>query len=596
MAISNSAASAQNSTAKIRVQPNALAAKAGSYVQWNNDFDAAIGTANSSGRPIFWYVPTIRGTFMDRKAEVDRYMMAGFFSWPHIIEYLNANFVCVKASPTRAQQQQFKLSRYQFVEPGFLIIADKKVIRKVDQITTQHPDWFIHFLQQSIEGRESKPLNKIRDLEEFAMLSQYDLSISSPLFTANGPSAVEYSLMIKGMHFFKNGTKEAHRSWQKLIDTHPNSPLAAKAAAEIQGIGPYTRGLEIIDAIPRSCLKAGIASRGSRAPTDSFTEEQLWRRGIGFLLAMQRKNGSFIDSDYDFGGADSLPNVHVAVTSLCGIALLESLNRASDEGMRAMVRTAVDRCFQFVTQDKNVNRKDRDEILWADSYRLRFLCEYAKAGQPELNDHLQTATDSLQNLQSRRGGWYHEYENSFVTATALTALYNAQQSGANVDAAKIKAGIRSLMNDRFDNGAFPYYSRSGNQPRDRQPGPITASAGRMPICELALARWGHSDQNRLRFAIEQSFKHHDKLAIALKYDNHTSTLGYGGFFFWYDMRSRSEAILAIENDELRRQYQRQQRKLVMSLPEIDGCFVDSHELGRCYGTAMALLCLAASSQ
>ena len=28
------------------------------------------------------------------------------------------------------------------------------------------------------------------------------------------------------------------------------------------------------------------------------------------------------------------------------------------------------------------------------------------------------------------------------------------------------------------------------------------------------------------------------------------------------------------------------------VPEIDGCFVDSHELGRCYGTAMALLSLA----
>ena len=33
----------------------------------------------------------------------------------------------------------------------------------------------------------------------------------------------------------------------------------------------------------------------------------------------------------------------------------------------------------------------------------------------------------------------------------------------------------------------------------------------------------------------------------------------------------------------------------LNLPEIDGCFVDSHELGRAYGTAMALLCFAALS-
>jgi len=35
-----------------------------------------------------------------------------------------------------------------------------------------------------------------------------------------------------------------------------------------------------------------------------------------------------------------------------------------------------------------------------------------------------------------------------------------------------------------------------------------------------------------------------------------------------------------------------QRELILALPEIDGCFVDSHELGRCYGTAMALLSLS----
>jgi len=31
---------------------------------------------------------------------------------------------------------------------------------------------------------------------------------------------------------------------------------------------------------------------------------------------------------------------------------------------------------------------------------------------------------------------------------------------------------------------------------------------------------------------------------------------------------------------------------VLAIPEIDGCFVDSHEIGRSYGTAMALMCLS----
>jgi hypothetical protein len=29
----------------------------------------------------------------------------------------------------------------------------------------------------------------------------------------------------------------------------------------------------------------------------------------------------------------------------------------------------------------------------------------------------------------------------------------------------------------------------------------------------------------------------------------------------------------------------------MGLPEFDGAFMDSHEIGRCYGTGMALWCL-----
>jgi hypothetical protein len=77
----------------------------------------------------------------------------------------------------------------------------------------------------------------------------------------------------------------------------------------------------------------------------------------------------------------------------------------------------------------------------------------------------------------------------------------------------------------------------------------------------------------------------------LKYDNHTSTYAYGGFFFWYDMQARSESIALIADANKQQELAKQQRDLILGLPEVDGCFIDSHELGRCYGTAMALLSL-----
>ena len=118
----------------------------------------------------------------------------------------------------------------------------------------------------------------------------------------------------------------------------------------------------------------------------------------------------------------------------------------------------------------------------------------------------------------------------------------------------------------------------------------------MPICELALLKFDQSDQQALTRAIERSFRSHRILDSARKYDNHTSNLAYGGFFFWYDMRSRSEAIVGVSKTAGRAEFQKAHKAIIMDLPELDGCFIDSHELGRVYGTAMAILSLANVNQ
>ena len=350
-------AKSQNSTRKNRVKPNTLTAKAGSLIHWNGDLENAMGISKSSGKPVFWYVPTLRGTFMDRKVEIDRYMMTGFFSWPHIIKYLNANFICVKSEPTPQQQKQLNLSRYKFIEPGFLIIANGQVIQTVDQITTQHPAWFLGLLQNSIAGHEISPVALEPSVKKMLTtpLSDHRSQMKSEPKTE---STFAYSAMLTGMRYFQLGEqKSAVSAWKMLIEEYPQNPLAFKAAAEIQGIGPFTRGFETLSPIPANCMNAGINSRGSMAPAGSYTEAAIWERSTNFLISMQRKNGSFVDSDYDFGGTDSLPNVYVAVTSLAGMALIEALERQNDDFRIAKIDDAIKRCFQFVTNESNVNRK-----------------------------------------------------------------------------------------------------------------------------------------------------------------------------------------------------------------------------------------------
>jgi hypothetical protein len=115
----------------------------------------------------------------------------------------------------------------------------------------------------------------------------------------------------------------------------------------------------------------------------------------------------------------------------------------------------------------------------------------------------------------------------------------------------------------------------------------------MPLCELGLYLFGASDQDKLRAAVEAGQRHHGLLAAVRKYDDHADRHGYGGFFFWFDLLARAEAAARLDDAAARLPLQRQMRALVLDLPEFDGAFVDSHELGRCYGTAMALLALDA---
>ena len=105
-------AKTRNSTKKVRPTPSALAAKVGSAVKWEGSFENAQKKSAETGKPIFWYVPTLQNSFMDRKVEIDRYMKAGMFSWPRIIDRINRDFVPVMAIPGAEQARDFDLLPY----------------------------------------------------------------------------------------------------------------------------------------------------------------------------------------------------------------------------------------------------------------------------------------------------------------------------------------------------------------------------------------------------------------------------------------------------------------------------------------------------
>ncbi len=582
---------------KIRVKPSRTAAKIGLGVKWEKSWDAALEKSKATGKPIFWYVATVPGTFMDRKTEIDRYMLAGPFSWPAIVDRLNADFIPVRSNPTKDQAESFDLKPYKFVEPGFLIVdAEQKVRMRIDHLTTLHPIWIERLIADAFPSKfsstDGKDLARTELNKVWAKFAAGDDSITIPTPTGDDAFASEKFLLAGMIAFRKGDQQKAKEFWSKASTAQPDSPLAWKAAAEAEGFGPFVRGFEVFSPLSDSAYRSGIDSVGSAAPLGTYSEPELWQRGVDFLLGMQAESGGFFDSDYDFGGFDSLPNVHVAVTSLVGMSLLESLVRL-EPARHESVRAAITRAAQFVSDDKNIALQDKDEILWAQAYRVRFLASLVQQKFGETTEYqaaLNRAVKGLEQIQLPNGGWYHEYANPFVTATALTALHQAQKVGGLVDTQKVERGLASLSRDRIDTGAYPYSSRNGKPPSKRDT--IEASAGRIPICDMALWMWQKLDDRQLEKSARVSLDNHKYLNIAYKYDNHTSTMAYGGFFFWYDMHARSEMIARISDETARRALAEQHRKLILDLPEIDGCFVDSHELGRCYGTAMALLSLA----
>ena len=594
-----------NSTEKNRVKPNSASQKIGSAVNWQPDFDTAVAQSKQTGKPLFWYVPTLPDTFMDRKVEIDRYMLAGPFSWPAIIEALNENAICLKTPPTKQQQREFELQRYKFVEPGFVVLSPEgKTSSRVDQLTTLHPVWLNHLIQKSIGVAEPSelysnvalPIWKLFADQKFEnVIDLASQELVKPDLTKAQKVELEF---LTGMALFRSGQHgHAIAIWKSTGQRYPDQPLAWKAAAEAQLIGPFSRGFETHRSLPAAALAAGIDSRGSAAPKNIYTQSQLEARSVEFLLAMQNVDGSFRDSDYDYGGTDSLGNVHVAITSLAGIALLNQYEKLANDSpaQKKRLLTAISSAARFVSSEGRLNKRDRDEILWACAFRLRFLVACQRSADTQIKNAMSSGTipravKSLETIQTKRGSWYHEYENPFTTATALLALQDAAQAKYRVDADRVEKGSANLASQRYRNGAFPYMTGGDKQAKQASRSSLLGAAGRMPLCELALLKTGKSNDKNLTAAIEASFKHHELLAKAYKYDNHTNTFRYGGFFFWYDMRSRCEAIKHVADETQRAKFVEQQHALIMGLPEVDGCFVDSHELGRVYSTSMALIC------
>lgn len=585
----------QNTTTKLRTPPSPEAAASGADLPWHTDVEAALAAAKESGRPVLWYVPTLRGSFMDRKPEIDWAMMAGPFSWPRVRPLLMERFELLKHAPGREEAERFNIKPYAFVEPGYVVLdADGQELTRQSELTTLHPAWFDARLHEALGEEPTRldglPTARATDLEHRILL---DPNLTDEVLTASlaslgsGDAAGVLHLAACGA-FWRGDQARAERMWRKLIEDSPDHPLAAKAHMELEGHGAVVRGQERYSALPATALRA--SGKGTLCVEGAYDEEQTWARSLEFLLAMQRRDGGWVDSIYDFGGTDGLPNVYVATSAICTRALLEAHARGIGH---PSLPSALDRALRYLLDETNLNPNDTDELIWAHTFRAltlaRWLEVFPDAAEP-VREGLARIGERVVALQNEDGSWSHEYSNPFVTSEGLLAL--AAIRGARVEveglADAVRRGTAALLRCRTAEGAYTYGNvREGRSPRAR----MEAGVGRIPRGELALHAWDVEDARSLADAVRDSVTHEEHLLPAQKYDNHTRSFSYGGFFFFYDLLARAEAAAAMGGTESKRALEAQ-RQQVLKLVEIDGAFIDSHELGRSYGTGMALWILS----
>jgi hypothetical protein len=320
---------------------------------------------------------------------------------------------------------------------------------------------------------------------------------------------------------------------------------------------------------------------------DRLTPNAMARGAVLFLLAQQRDDGGFTDAHYAYWpNSEITPNVWVAITSIAMTALLE--HRAAYPDLQTRIDKALARGEAFILDPKRLNR-GANEDCYSDAYRLMYLSRAANGSDGQararLIERMNEIVQAAAQRQKPSGFWAHEYENAFATGAVLQEALAAKAAGASVPMEMLDKAAAALLSARTQNGTFVYGGSAGKD----QTTQLKDSAGRMPVCEAGLLQLGRSDLDKVRFAMQNFWDHMKNLEGVRRNDFHSDG-ELGGFFFWHSVFHASEVVRILPAEQQAAHWQRF-LGLLQQIPEIDGSFLDSHELGRSYGTAMALLTL-----
>ena len=371
----------------------------------------------------------------------------------------------------------------------------------------------------------------------------------------------------------------------------PNTLFGRRARANTT-LGPDDRplgaaftGFEAVQYLPEAAYRG--LPKDTTWQGDKLSAAAMARAGVEFLLQQQRDDGGFSDARYAYWPSSEItPNVWVAITSIALTALWE--HRQDHPDLQDRIDRALQRGEAYILDPKRLNR-GANEDCYSDAYRLMYLSRRTTASEGPARDALVQRMNEIVAAAAKRqkasGFWAHEYENAFATGAVLQEVLAAKAAGASVPIEVTDRAAAALISARSKNGTFVY----GGAAAEGRETKLKDSAGRMPVCEGALFQVGRSDLEKVTFSIDNFWANMKNLEGVRRNDFHSDG-ELGGFFFFHSVFHASETVRLLPPEAQKVQWERF-LALLQQIPELDGSFLDSHELGRSYGTAMALLTL-----
>ncbi len=249
--------------------------------------------------------------------------------------------------------------------------------------------------------------------------------------------------------------------------------------------------------------------------------------------------------------------------------------------------------------------------VWSHAYGIQALVRMYhrlpedEARQRRIQGLIKDQIALLARYESVDGGWgYYDFRvgaqrpatdsTSFITATALIALYEAKGIGILVPEKLIKRPVDSLNRQRKPDFSYLYgeYLKWYPMMAINRPG---GSLGRSQACNLALRLWGEKKvtDDVLKTWLDLLFSRNGWLDMGRKRPiPHESHFMVAGYFYYYGHYYAALCIEQLQPEE-RGFYQDQLAHVMLPLQEKDGCWWDYplYNYHQQYGTAFGLMTL-----